>query len=339
MIRIAFTCLATLLMMACVPLKQFEELTEENEQLEMSASQVAKENDALKVENRELTGQLERYTAKVASLSDDTLRLSRKNQRLQQRYDELFQNYTELLDKLKTNSGSNMDNKKLLAYLQKLQDDLQKREDELVTSEQALLKKQQKLEQANAELSAAQLQLQEQNKRLIELEEMLTSKDEAMRSLKQTISDALTGFSGDELQVHMKDGKVYVSLEEKLLFQSGRYEVNQQGVTALQKIARVLEQNEDIDILVEGHTDHVPYNGRGELKDNWDLSVKRATSVVRILLDNSTINPRRITAAGRSKHIPLIEGNDAAALQKNRRTEIILTPRWSEVFELLELDN
>ncbi|MBS2209890.1 OmpA family protein [Carboxylicivirga mesophila] len=339
MIRIAFTCLAALLMLACVPLKQFEELTEENEQLEVSASQAAKENDALKVENRELAGQLERYTAKVASLSDDTLRLSRKNQRLQQRYDELYQNYTELLNKLKTNSGSNMDNKNLLAYLQKLQDDLQKREDELVASEQALLKKQQKLEQANAELSAAQLQLQEQNKRLIELEEMLTRKDDAMRSLKQTISDALTGFSGDELQVHMKDGKVYVSLEEKLLFQSGRYELNQQGAIALEKIARVLEQNEDIDILVEGHTDHVPYNGRGELKDNWDLSVKRATSVVRILLDDSEINPRRITAAGRSKYIPLIEGNDAAALQKNRRTEIILTPRWSEVFELLELDN
>ncbi len=339
MIRIAFLLSAIVLMMACVPLKQFEELRAENEQLELNATEIDKENDALKVQTRELKGQVEHYQKKVDALTEDTLRLSRQQQRLQQRYDDLTRNYDELLNSLKANSGSDANNRKLLAYLQQLQEDLQRREDELAVSEQALASKQRKLEQAVAELAAADTRLQEQNKRLIELEKLLTKKDEAMRALKQTISDALTGFSGDELQVHMKDGKVYVSLEEKLLFQSGRYAVNQQGVTALQKIAEVLEANEDIDILVEGHTDNVPYNGRGELKDNWDLSVKRATSVVRILLDNSSIAPRRITAAGRSKYIPVAAGNDAAALQKNRRTEIILTPHWAEVFNLLDMDN
>ncbi len=331
--------LAVLLITACVPLKQFEELSNENQQLESDAARALKENDELKVEVNELTAQLERYKNKVELLAQDTARLSRQNQRLQHRYDDLNKNYAEVVKGFKASSSSDMDNKKLLAYLQQLQEDLQKREDELVAAEQALMKKQRSLDEAQMELTSAEAQLKQQNQRLIELEELLTKKDEAMRSLKQTISDALTGFSGDELQVHMKDGKVYVSLEEKLLFQSGRYEVNQQGVNALQKIANVLESNEDIDILVEGHTDNVPYNGRGELKDNWDLSVKRATSVVRILLYNSSISPRRITAAGRSKYIPIMEGNDAISLQKNRRTEIILTPRWQEVFELLDVEN
>jgi chemotaxis protein MotB len=330
--------LAVLLMTACIPLKQFEELSEENKQLEYDAAQAIKENDALKVDVNELKAQLERYINKVELLAQDTARLARQNKRLQHRYDDLNQNYAEVLNSLKKASGSDADNKNLLAYLQQLQEDLQRREDELVASEQALLTKQRNLEEAKAELASADAQLKLQNQRMIELEELLTRKDEAMRSLKQTISDALTGFSGDELQVHMKDGKVYVSLEEKLLFQSGRYEVNQQGVAALQKIAHVLQQNEDIDILVEGHTDNVPYNGRGELKDNWDLSVKRATSVVRILLDNSSISPRRITAGGRSKYIPVVDGNDASALQKNRRTEVILTPRWQEVFDLLDVE-
>ena len=133
----------------------------------------------------------------------------------------------------------------------------------------------------------------------------------------------------------MKDGKIYVSLEEKLLFKSGSYEVNTQGTSALKKIAKVLEDNKNIEIIVEGHTDKVPYKST-ILVDNWDLSVKRATSVVRIMLDNSQIDPSRISAAGRSAYLPVKTGSDAVSLQANRRTEIILTPKIDQILHLLE---
>lgn len=332
-------CLSILFFSACVPLKQFEELEQENQLLQNESSVATEESNRLKVKNKELESDLQRYKKKVEFLAQDTARLGRQIQRLQHRYEDLNRNYADVLSSLKSNPASDQNNRELLKFLQELQDDLQKREDALLAAEQALNDKKRKLEQTMAELSGAELKLGEQSERLIELEEMLRKKDEAMMALKKTISDALTGFSGDELQVHMKDGKVYVSLEEKLLFQSGSYDVNQLGVDALKKIANVLEQNTDIDILVEGHTDNVPYNGKGMLKDNWDLSVKRATSVVRIMLDNSSISANRITAAGRGEHSPIRTGNDAASLQKNRRTEIILTPKWTEVMEILNLGN
>lgn len=333
--KVLYISLAITLISSCVPLKQFEEVQTENKDLQYEADEIAKENDALKVVKHELSSDLSRYKKKVELLAQDTARLGRQNRRLQHRYDDLNKNYADVLGGLKATSANDIDNKKLLVFLQELQNDLQRREDELIAAEQSLNDKKRSLDKAQSELSLAQQKLEEQNKRLMELEKMLSQKDDAMQALKSTITNALKGYSGDELQVHMKDGKVYVSMEEKLLFQSGRYNVNEQGATALKKIAGILEQNKDINIMVEGHTDHVPYTGRGELKDNWDLSVKRATSVVRILINNSSINPRRITAAGRGEHIPLEESNAPASLQKNRRTEIILTPQWSEVFDLL----
>jgi len=328
--------LLLLLFVSCVPLKQFEELSNENDLLQENANKTEKENDALKVENRELSADLDRFKSKVGQLEEEASLLKQQKDRLQQKHDDLYQKYSDALEQFNNKQGNASNSKKLLAYLQELQEDLQGREDELAKAEQALIDKKKNLDKAREELLLADNKLNEQNKRLLELEELLNSKDEAMQALKSSISDALTGFSGEELQVHMKNGKVYVSLEEKLLFQSGRYEVNAQGVSALKKIAAVLEQSTDIDILVEGHTDNVPYTGKGELKDNWDLSVKRATTVVRIIIKNSSINPNRITAAGRSKYIPVIEGNEASALQKNRRTEIILAPQWDEVLKLID---
>ncbi len=134
----------------------------------------------------------------------------------------------------------------------------------------------------------------------------------------------------------MKDGKVYVSLDEKLLFKSGSYEIDANGRNALKKLAGVLEKNPGIQVMIEGHTDNVPYNpGSGQLRDNWDLSVKRATTVVRVLLEGSTINPRRLTAAGRSEYLPVDARNASDARQKNRRTEIVLTPDLSELYDLI----
>jgi chemotaxis protein MotB len=135
----------------------------------------------------------------------------------------------------------------------------------------------------------------------------------------------------------MKNGKVYVSLEEKLLFKTASWDIDANGKNALKKLADVLEKNPDIQITIEGHTDNVPYNpGSGQLKDNWDLSVKRATTVVRVLLEGSKIDPKRLTAAGRSEFLPIDSRNASDARQKNRRTEVVLTPDLSALYQLID---
>ena len=129
---------------------------------------------------------------------------------------------------------------------------------------------------------------------------------------------------------------MYVSLDEKLLFKTASWEIDANGRKALRKLAGVLERNPGIQISIEGHTDNVPYKpGSGQLKDNWDLSVKRATTVVRVLLEGSKIKPSRLSASGRSEYLPVDPANTADARQKNRRTEIILTPDLTELYEVI----
>ncbi len=313
---------------ACVPLKQFEDLNTRTSELEQEAKLLRTENEELKVNNNELSSELNRLKKQVETLLKDTTELGRSLRRAQFKYADLNQSYSDALARLKGTSGNDGDNRKLLAFLQKLQDDLQGRED-------ALLKAEQELKARQKELTASKNQMEAQNQRLLELEQALKQKDNALLALRKSITDALTGFSSDELNVHMKDGKIYVSLEEKLLFKSGSYEVNTQGSQALIKIAQVLEHNKNIEIIVEGHTDKIPYKS-AVLVDNWDLSVKRATSVVRILINNSQIDPARISASGRSAYLPVREGSDATALQANRRTEIILTPKMDQILNLLD---
>ncbi|MFW5781215.1 MAG: OmpA/MotB family protein, partial [Bacteroidota bacterium] len=176
----------------------------------------------------------------------------------------------------------------------------------------------------------------ERNARLLELETILARKDSAVNALRNKVAAALIGFENEGLSVDIKNGKVYVSLEEKLLFPSGSTRIDARGINALKKLARVLEENKDINITIEGHTDDVPVIASAAMKDNWDLSVKRATAVVRILLDNSSIDPKRLTASGRGEYMPLDTGKTSEARQKNRRTEIILTPKLDELFQILE---
>jgi chemotaxis protein MotB len=136
--------------------------------------------------------------------------------------------------------------------------------------------------------------------------------------------------------VTQKDGKVYISLDEKLLFKSASWDIDANGKNALKKLASVLEKNPGIQVTIEGHTDNVPYNpGNSQLKDNWDLSAKRATTVVRVLLDGSKIKPERLTASGRSEYLPVDTRSTPDARQKNRRTEIVLTPDLTELYNLI----
>jgi chemotaxis protein MotB len=172
--------------------------------------------------------------------------------------------------------------------------------------------------------------------RIQELEKILEEKEQAVNELKATISRALLDFKEEELTVEIKNGKVYVSLAEQLLFKSGSIKVDKQGIKALEQMAEVLKLNPDINIEVEGHTDNIPVSKTSQyMKDNWDLSVMRATSIVGILV-KSGLEPARITASGRGEFDPKLTNEDPSNRKKNRRTEIILTPDLDELFEILD---
>jgi chemotaxis protein MotB len=192
------------------------------------------------------------------------------------------------------------------------------------------------LEAKEKALALEQEQLNKNNQRLQELEALIAAKEESMRKLKETLSKALNSFEGKGLTVEQKNGKVYVSMENKLLFKSGSWAVGPEGKTAVVEVGKVLGDNPDISVLIEGHTDDDPYEGSGPIADNWDLSTKRATAIVAILSENKNINKQNLTAAGRGEFSPLASNATAEGKAKNRRIEIILTPRLDEIAEMLK---
>ena len=189
------------------------------------------------------------------------------------------------------------------------------------------------------ELETSQMALNERSRRVNELEAMLRSREEAINAIRRKVTDALTGFDGKGLSISIKNGNVYVSMDDKLLFRSGSFEIDPNGARAVHDLATVLAQNPDINVMVEGHTDDVPYRPNGQLRDNLDLSAKRATTVVRLLLENKGIAPSRIIAAGRGESLPVASGKTSEARAKNRRTEIILTPKLDELMQLMQEQN
>ena len=316
--------------LSCVPTRQFKELQEKHIKCNEERDRLKYANENLTVSNTELGSKIESLQQEISDLiADSTLRsetlleLRRNYSQLDQRYSDLQKAQDELI------KGNVQETKKLLTELQKAQEDLQIKEDELRELEISLNEKRENLDILNNEL-------EERNKRMLELEEILYKKDSVVNVLKNKVSAALMGFEGDGLTVRLQNGKVYVSLEEQLLFGSGSTRVDPEGINALKKLARVLEENPDISIMIEGHTDDVPYISDESIKDNWDLSVKRATAIVRILLDDSAIDPRRLMAAGRGEFMPVDPADTDEARQKNRRTEIILTPKLDELFKILE---
>lgn len=183
-------------------------------------------------------------------------------------------------------------------------------------------------------LNEKEAALAEKEKTVQELQDLLNQQRRAVEELRSKISDALAAFDDDELKVEVRDGKVYVSLSEKLLFRSGSTNVDAKGQTALKKLAEVLARNTDIQIQIEGHTDSVPVGKGLSYKDNWDLSVLRATSIVRILTSNG-LTPERILPSGRGEFYPVETNETADGRSKNRRTEIILSPKLDELLDIL----
>lgn len=190
-------------------------------------------------------------------------------------------------------------------------------------------------EKLNALLNQKKNELNERECTINELQQMINAQNEKIRKLLSSVKDALLGFSSDELTVREKDGKVYVAMSDKLLFQSGSARLDKRGEEALGKLAEVLNKQTDIDVFIEGHTDNKPIN-TVQFKDNWDLSVIRATSVVRILIKNYNVNPLQIQPSGRGEYMPVDDNETAEGRSKNRRTEIIMAPKLDKLFQMLQ---
>jgi chemotaxis protein MotB len=241
-------------------------------------------------------------------------------------------------------------NKKTIALLQEQNADLTKSRNQLLLEKEALqrdktnsensltnrlLTKDQQVNQLNQTLGTTEEDLAGKNARIAEMQRILDEKDAATKALRKKVSDALLGFNSQDLQVNVKNGKVYVSLSEQLLFKSGSTKVDPAGQDALLKLANALTDNKDINVLIEGHTDNVPIKGVvNGAKDNWDLSVLRATEITR-LLTSAGIAPEQITASGKGQYLPVAANDTPQNKALNRRTDIILTPKLDELFSIL----
>lgn len=186
-----------------------------------------------------------------------------------------------------------------------------------------------------SQVSTLSSDLQKREARLKEVEEILRKRDEAANALKNKLQSALLGFQQSGLSVDIRNGKVYVSLTDKLLFPSGSIVIDEKGKQALKSLAAVLNKDADINIAVEGHTDDKKVKNLGQIKDNWDLSVLRATSVTRYLTEVEMVDPHRLTATGKGEFQPIDTGGTPEALSKNRRIEIVLTPKLDELYNLI----
>ena len=322
--------LSVILVVSCVSGKKYRELQYASRQNMMARDDFKAENLTLSMENRETGTKMEALEKEMGKMRQDfALAEIERNKAKDElniisgRYNDL-QNAQEDLIK-----GNVSETKKLLTELQAAQENLKQKEDIMRQLEESMdLKK--------VSLDELTLELEKKNAKLAELEKILDAQKRTVQDLKNKVSEALLGFENNGLTVTNKNGKVYVSLEEKLLFKTASWDIDANGRNALKKLAAVLEKNPGIQVTIEGHTDNVPYYpGTGQLKDNWDLSVKRATTVVRTILEGSKIKPGRLTAAGRSEYAPLEAGDAPESRQKNRRTEIILTPDLTELYDLI----
>ena len=177
--------------------------------------------------------------------------------------------------------------------------------------------------------------LSDRERTIVELQNVINEQNQKVKNLLNSVKDALKGFSSDELTVREEGGKVYVAMSDKLLFESGKAVVNQQGQEALGKLAEVLNKQTEIEVMIEGHTDNVPIK-TAIYQDNWDLSVIRATSVVRILTETYGVSPLQIQPCGRGEYKPVADNETAEGKSKNRRTEIIMAPKLDKLFKMLE---
>ncbi len=306
----------------CVPIKKFEELQADYDQSQEELSRLKTENTELSMTLKEIEAERDRLAKSVKGLENDTTSKGKQLRALKRSYEELSDSYALLIENNNSLVARNAEeNRRLLEEMQLLEGKLQGKEDSL------LLKAQEMDSISNA--------LMARERKVNELQSMLSEKDSATNALRQRVADALLGFEGKGVNIEQKDGRIYVTLDNSLLFASGKWEVGAEGTKALDQLAVVLAENNDINVLIEGHTDNDQYYGGNVIKDNWDLSVMRATNVVKILTNNKGVDPMRVTAAGRSEFIPVSDNDSAEGKAKNRRIEIILIPDYQALLDLI----
>lgn len=231
--------------------------------------------------------------------------------------------------------GSNKENKRLNALIESLQSDTANLGASIRAYRNLLYSNKSEQEKLNAMLNEKMAELKDREKTINELQGMIDAQNQRVKNLLSSVQDALTGFGSDELSVKQKDGKVYVAMSDKLLFESGSAKVDKRGKEALAKLAEVLNKQTDIDVYIEGHTDSKPIN-TAQFKDNWDLSVIRATSVVRILTKDYHVQPLQIQPTGRGEFMPVADNTVAEGRSLNRRTEIIMAPKLDKLMQLIQ---
>ncbi len=314
--KISLALLVLTLGSSCVSKKVYTDLENKFADLKKENRKIADENEELlaaknklELDQSNLQKEYDRIKAEREKLAADYAAASSNLKTLQSSYNALEKNSDDALK-------SNMDkNRELLAQLQ--------------AKEKALAAEQDRLNKLMADFN-------ERSQRVAELEEMMSAKEASMKKLKETLSKALNAFEGKGLTIEQKNGKVYVSMENKLLFQTGSWAVGTEGKKAVVEVGKVLAQNPDIAVLIEGHTDNDKFAGAmGQIENNWDLSTKRATAIVNILSENKGINKQNLTAAGRGEFAPIATNETAEGKSKNRRIEIILTPKLDEISKML----
>lgn len=288
---------------------KFTELKKENRKLADENDELNKSKNQLGIDGTNLKAELEKTKAERDKLLADYAAADKNLKTLQASYSALEKNSDESLQ-------ANMNkNRELLAQLE--------------AKEKTLSAEKERLDKLKAELDSSA-------KRLSELESLIATKDAGMKKLKETLTKSLKAFDGKGLTVHEKDGKVYVSMENKLLFQTGSWAVGDEGKKAVVAVAKVLGDNPDLSVLIEGHTDNDKFGGAvGGVENNWDLSTKRATAIVNILTENKNVNKQNLTAAGRGEFAPIASNDTPEGKAKNRRIEIILTPKLDEISKML----
>ena len=294
--------------------KKFDDLLAQKVKSEGDLAEKSMKLDKANAELVDLNKSLDLMKTDTTNLGESLRSTSKKLEGLNEEYDQLNAYYKNLLNSSgKLNRDLTLQKEQLLA----IQDNLER------------------TRKLNDSLSS---NLEDRERKVKELEQVLANKDKAVQDLKNRISNALLNFKENDLTVNVRNGKVYVSLAEQLLFGSGSVEVDSKGVTALQQLAKALKDQKDIHIMVEGHTDNVPISKKSAyMQDNWDLSVMRATSITKILTKGG-VSPNQVTASGKGEYSPLAANTSAETRQKNRRTEIIITPNLDELFKILEVN-
>ena len=296
-------------LVSCVPANRFNDLEARYESLQAQNTTTEESLDDCLDDNERMRDELAGLRRRNDRLEQDTTHMGEGLRRLRRQHEQFVEQTETLME------GQTAETRQVMSRLQETQRDLQRREDEL---------------------NRTMNEMAEKEQRVNELEDILQRQDSIVEELRHTVSSALLGFQDEGLSVEIRNGKVYVSLEENLLFATGSTQVDRQGEQALRELAAVLGQNPDINVMIEGHTDDVPVRSGASFSDNWDLSVLRATAIVRILQRHGDIDPQRFLAAGRGEYQPVDTDDSPEARRKNRRTEIILTPQLDELFRIIE---